>query len=63
MLERLDSANIAKAGTTLKGKIVMVRSPDSTLHSNFIPDASRYLDSELNAEPNIPKATLEKSAE
>jgi carboxypeptidase Q len=51
LLDKLDSATIDKLGAAMKGKIVMIKTEDTTLRSPFTADARRYEDSELNKLP------------
>ncbi len=63
LLDKLDSFNIDKAGPAIKGKVVMVRLPDSTtLRSPFKADASRFTDSELNGLPDAYMTTQEANS-
>ena len=47
MIDYLDSASIDKLGSSLKGKIVMVKPSNLTLPDSYKPFASRYGDSSL----------------
>jgi hypothetical protein len=49
IVEKMDSAWIAGHLAQMKGKILVVRPPDSVLDDNFKPDAIRYTDSTLAA--------------
>lgn len=49
MLDKLDSATIATRGSEFPGKILLVRSADSTLAGDFKPFGERYTDSALAA--------------
>ena len=48
LLDKLDSASIDKAGDSLKGKIIMIRSANTNLRSAFTAYSSRFSDSDLN---------------
>lgn len=52
MLDGLDSGTIAKAGASLKGKIVMIKPGGTSIPDAFKPFASRYGDSSLD---NLPE--------
>jgi len=47
LVEKLDSGWIAAHAAEMKGRILVVRSADSLLESDFKPDATRYTDSGL----------------
>lgn len=47
LLEHIDTTYIEKMGNHIKGKIVLLQSKDSTIRSDFEPDATRYSDSSL----------------
>lgn len=49
LLERTDSAYIAAHAAQMKGRILVARTPDSLLPSDFKADAERYSDSALLA--------------
>ncbi len=48
MLDQLDSATIDKAGSSLKGKIVMIKPGNKTIPTAFTAYATRYGDSSLD---------------
>ncbi len=52
MLDDLDSASIDKAGTSLQGKIVMIKPGSSKIPDAFKPHATRYEDSALDHLPD-----------
>lgn len=52
MLDRLDSAAIDAEGGNIKGKIVMVKSTATALHSAFVAFATRYDKNELDKLPD-----------
>jgi carboxypeptidase Q len=47
LIEKLDSAYITKNLDKMKGCVVMIKSPDTVIHSSFKPESSRYTDSAL----------------
>lgn len=53
LLDKLDSANIDKIGSGLKGKIVMTKASEKNLRSAFTAYATRYPDSTLNKTPDM----------
>ena len=48
LLDKLDSANIDKMGSSLKGKIIMTKAREKNLRGAFTAYATRYPDSILN---------------
>jgi len=61
LLDKLDSASIDKLGDNIKGKIVLVKLPDTTkLHSAFVPFAKRYDSSQLDTLPDTYMLTREE---
>ena len=62
LLDKLDSANIDKSGTNLKGKFVMVKATNTKLRSAFQAYATRYDSAKLNTLPDtymVTKAQLD----
>lgn len=53
LLDKLDSTNIDKLGSGLKGKVVMTKASEKNLRSAFTAYATRYPDSTLNKTPDM----------